>query len=301
MRVRLLGTAAGGGFPQWNCACSMCQRAGSPGVPPRSQDGIAVSADNSGWYLFNASPDLRAQILATPALRAGPGPRDTPIRGILLTDAELDHTLGLVTLREAADLRVWTSAPVLDALSSVFPLCGMLTSYADWSWTAVRDRGSIKLPGLRVTMAAVSGKRPRYAAGEPAAPGWVVAYRIEDEASGARLVYAPCLAEWSPAFDELLTGANVVILDGTFYSADELAGHTGRPATPGAGVSTPMGHLPIAGPDGSLHKISERPGTRWIYTHLNNTNPLLAADSPQRGRVIAAGAAVLDDGTELRV
>ena len=119
MRVRLLGTAAGGGFPQWNCACALCAacRAGSPDVPPRSQDCLAISLDGKDWYLVNASPDLRSQLLAESALAPGPGPRDTPLRGVLLTDAELDHSLGLMLLRESGGLPVWAPPAVLHALA----------------------------------------------------------------------------------------------------------------------------------------------------------------------------------------
>ena len=299
MRTVVLGTAAGGGFPQWNCACQMCRRAGEPGVPARTQDGLAVSADGTAWYLLNASPDLRAQILATPALRAGPDRRDTPVRGVLLTDAELDHTLGLVTLREASNLRVWAPEPALRALSEAVPVRQLLDSYASWSWHPVTEGDPLTLSGLLVRATAVSGKRPRYAADAPEHPGWVVAYRIEDEVTGGCLVYAPCLAAWPAGFDNLLHGADMVIVDGTFHSADELLDRAGRAADPGAGVSSPMGHLPVTGPGGTIDEIARRPGPRWVYTHLNNTNPLLAAGSPQRAAVTAVGAEVLDDGSEL--
>lgn len=295
MRLVLLGTAAGGGFPQWDCACALCARAGEPGVPARSQDGLAVSADGTDWYLLNASPDLRVQVLATPALHPGPGPRDTPIRGVLLTDGELDHTLGLAILRGAPGLRVWAPGPVADA----FPLRTVIDGYGEWDWRGV-DAPVELGGGLEVTAAVISGKRPRYAASAPAG-GWVVAYRIHDPATGGTVVYAPCLAEWPAALDGLLDGADVVLLDGTFWTADELPGAAGRAAAPGPGASTPMGHLPVDGPAGSLARIRERPGPRWVYTHLNNTNPLLDAGSTPRKQLAAAGATVLDDGTELRI
>lgn len=303
MRAVLLGTAAGGGFPQWNCACRLCAsaRRGSPGVPARGQDGLAVSADDHNWYLLNASPDLPAQLAATPALAPGPGLRDTPVRGVLLTDAELDHTLGLMLLRGAPDLRVYAPEPVINALSEAFPVRGLLDSYAEWSWQPVRAGEPLTVHGLVVTAYPVSGKRPRYAASAAAGDDWVVAYRIEDPATGRVLVYAPCLASWPDTFDELTAGADAVLLDGTFFTAGELAEQAGRPAPPGAGATTPMGHLPITGPGGSLDRIRERTGVRWIYTHLNNTNPLLDAGSPHRQALAEAGAQVLDDGTELRI
>ena len=280
MKVILLGTAAGGGYPQWNCACRMC----AGGFPARTQDCLAVSADGSGWYLINASPDIRAQLLATPELRAGPGPRDTPIRGAVLTDAELDHTLGLTMLREGAGLRVLAPPAVLTALQNDFPLRDVVARYGAWEWEPVAST----LDGLAVATFPVSAKRPKYVRSEVDGP-WVVAYRI------GTLVYAPCLATWPAGFDDLVADASCVILDGTFFSPDELAGST--PARPGAQHA--MGHLPIAGPDGSLARIAKHPGPRWIYTHLNNTNPLLDPASPESAQLRAAGAEVAPDGTVL--
>jgi pyrroloquinoline quinone biosynthesis protein B len=301
MRIVVLGTAAGGGFPQWDCRCGLCRRAGAPGVPARSQDGVAVCAADGHWYLFNASPDLRAQLVGTPALRPGPGQAGVSVRGVFLTDAELDHTVGLAELRGAPGLRVWASAPVLCALGQEFGLRRVLDRYADWQWCSVRAGQRLSVSGLDITVAAISGKRPRYARHAPDRPDWVIAYRIRDPVTGGVLVYAPCLAGWPASLDEVLTGASLVLLDGTFYTADELSRATGRPSPPGAGVSSPMGHLPISGPGGSLDHIRDRPGPRWAYTHLNNTNPLLDAGSAQRRALDAAGVAVLDDGTELHI
>ena len=155
MKVLLLGTAAGGGFPQWNCACRMCVS----GLPPRTQDCLAVSADGHGWYLVNASPDIRSQILGAKQLAAGPGPRDTPVRGAFLTDAELDHALGLTMLREGAGLRVWAPEAVLTALRADFPLREIVARYGAWDW---RPAGAVEVDGLRVTAVPVGSKRPKY-------------------------------------------------------------------------------------------------------------------------------------------
>jgi pyrroloquinoline quinone biosynthesis protein B len=277
--VLLLGTAAGGGCPQWNCACRLC----TAGLPPRTQDCVAVSADGAGWYLLNCSPDIRAQILGTPALRAGPGPREIPLRGVLLTDAELDHSLGLLLLREAGGLPVWAPDAVLHALSEHFPVRGIVDGYGGWDWLPVSD-----LPGLRVSRLPVSDKRPKYARASTQDGPWVVAYRIEDPATCGVLVYAPCLKSWPSGFDAFVDGASLVLLDGTFHAPDEMSG-VGGPD------QLAMGHLPITA---SLARITRRPGTRWVFTHLNNTNPVLDPASPEHAAVLAAGAELPPDGTE---
>lgn len=291
MKVRLLGTAAGGGFPQWNCACPMCAAAGGPDVPARTQDCLAVSPQGTDWYLVNASPDVRAQITAAPQLAPGPGPRDTPLRGALLTDAELDHTLGLMLLREGAGLSVWAPAAVRHALGARFPIQDLVAHYGDWRWSPVPE-----FTALEVSVLAVSDKRPKYARHSTVAGPWVVAYRLRDPSTDGVLVYAPCLATWPAGFDEFVDGASCVLLDGTFYSAAEMTG-TGT----GTAAQHAMGHVPVDGPAGSLARIRAHAGsgTRWMYTHLNNTNPLLDRRSPQYRAVTSAGVEVPVDGTSL--
>ena len=287
MRVVVLGTAAGGGFPQWNCACRLCTACRAGDVPARTQDCLAVSAGD-GWYLVNASPDIRAQVLAASVLAPGPGPRETPLRGALLTDAELDHTMGLLMLREGGGLRVFAPPAVLSALGSVRDT---VARYGNWTWSATVD-----IPGLSVATFAVSDKKPKYAA-DAAAPGpWVVAYRVTDPATGGALVYAPCLRSWPEGFDEFVDGATWVLLDGTFYSPAEMAG-TGTSTA----AQRAMGHVPIDGPDGSLVRIARHSGTRWCYTHLNNTNPVLDRRSPEYAVVRDAGVEVPLDGTIIDV
>ncbi|SFW67065.1 pyrroloquinoline quinone biosynthesis protein PqqB [Amycolatopsis australiensis] len=274
MKVILLGTAAGGGCPQWNCACALC----TAGLEPRSQDCVAISADGAGWYLLNCSPDIRAQILATPELRAGPGPRDIPLRGVLLTDAELDHTLGLLMLREAGGLPVWAPDAVLQALS---PFRAIIDGYGGWTWSSPVD-----LPGLRVQVLPVSDKKPKYVTSAQDGP-WVMAYRIEDVVTGGVLVYAPCLKSWPAGFGAFVEGASLVLLDGTFFAPDEMAG-VGGPDQPA------MGHLPITE---TLTRLPGRAGPHWAFTHLNNTNPVLDPSSPEHAAVLAAGASLPPDGT----
>ncbi|MBE8525205.1 pyrroloquinoline quinone biosynthesis protein PqqB [Amycolatopsis sp. H6(2020)] len=270
MKVILLGTAAGGGCPQWNCACFFC----TAELPPRTQDCVAISADGVGWYLLNCSPDIRSQILGTPELRAGPGPREIPLRGVLLTDAELDHSLGLLMLRESGGLPVWAPSAALSALS---PFRAIVDGYGGWTWSSVVD-----IPGLRVEALPVSDKRPKYASALSEGP-WVVAYRISDPATGGVLVYAPCLRSWPPGFDAFVADASLVLLDGTFFAPDEMAG-VGGPD------QLAMGHLPITA---SLPRVAGRP---WAFTHLNNTNPVLDPASAEHAAVLAAGASLPSDG-----
>jgi pyrroloquinoline quinone biosynthesis protein B len=281
VKVVALGTAAGGGFPQWNCACARCDaaRAERPNVAPRSQDGLAVSATGREWYLVNVSPDIRAQLLAEPLLAPGPGARDTPIRGALFTDAELDHTAGLVLLREGEGLRVWAPAAVFGALAGTR---AVIDRYHEWTWISVADE--FEFGGLRCRVFAVHDKPPRYA--KPGAGPWAVAYRITDPNSGGTLVYAPCAREWPTGFGEFVADADVVLLDGTFYRADDMATGTGAHRD-----QRRMGHLPITE---SLRML--RPGPRWYYTHLNNTNPLLDTEAPEWTELRAARAGVLFDG-----
>jgi pyrroloquinoline quinone biosynthesis protein B len=306
-----MGTAAGGGLPQWNCACAMCARSRRDGAG-RTQDCLAVTGAGRRWYLVNASPDVRAQILGAPELAAGPGLRETPVSGVLLTDGELDHTIGLLMLREGSRLDVYGPGPVLDALRDSFPVRPMLDPYGSVAWHAARPGAAIALDEqLSATAVPLGVKKPRYvrpgglppgelplpnappgqAHAQSAAEPWVVAYRFEDRLTGGSLVYAPCVAAWTGPLDAALTGAGCVILDGTFFHDDEMRRATGedRPARA-------MGHLPIAD---SYQRLRAHPAARKLYTHLNNTNPALAGDSPERATLAAAGIEVAHDGLTL--
>jgi pyrroloquinoline quinone biosynthesis protein B len=276
MRIRVLGSAAGGGAPQWNCACGTCQKARRAGTN-RLQDAVAVSGDGSAWYLINASPDIRTQIIAAPELAPGPGLRETPLRGVLLTTAELDHTLGLLSLREAVRLTVYATPAVSAALFAAFPLAPTMAHYTDLAWRELPD--TLLLDGdLEVARMTVGAKRPRYAATVAADQGWMSALRLTHRPTGRSFVYATCLPAWSDEFDAFLAGADSALLDGTFVTDDELTRATGRP-----GSARAMGHLPIAD---SRPRTARHQRTRFRYSHLNNTNP-------SRGDDIAA------DGDEL--
>ena len=291
MRVVVLGTAAGGGFPQWNCACSPCALARKGLLPSRTQDCLAVSGNGADWWLLNASPDIRVQLVGSTEFTPGPGRRDTPLRGVLLTSAELDHSLGVFSLREGGGQSLYAPANALAALRSNLGLRSVLDNYAGWSWhEAVPEQSFDLTGGLVATAHAVGVKHPKYTS-ELSGP-WVVAYRIHDPATGGTLLYAPCLASWSPDFEALLADVDCLLLDGTFSAPDEMGVRTGH-----AKGQSAMGHLPVFGDGGSLPELRRFPGMRRIYTHLNNTNPLLDPASREHSAVTAAGVEVVPDGT----
>ncbi|SEQ17856.1 pyrroloquinoline quinone biosynthesis protein B [Lentzea xinjiangensis] len=291
MKAVLLGTAAGGGFPQWNCACALCVLARSGAVPSRSQDCLAISGTGDDWWLVNASPDIRTQITSCAALNPGPGPRDTPLRGALLTDAELDHALGLLTLRGGADLTVWAPGAVLHALQDQFDLRTVIDGYAPVAWRAVDE--PFEIGGLRVEAVPISDKRPKYARSSTVDGPWVVAYRFTDVVTGGVLVYAPCLASWPAGFDEVVASADCLLLDGTFHAAAEMGSATGS-----SSGQASMGHLPITA---SLPELRRFPSVRRLYTHLNNTNPVLDPASPEALELREAGVEVPLDGTVIEL
>lgn len=290
MRVRVLGTAAGGGVPQWNCGCDGCTGARRHPGRHRTHASLAVSGSAAGpWYVVNATPDLTDQIEACEDLRPEPGGRRTPLGGVILTDAELDHTLGLFRLREASRVSVLSTAAVWRGLTNGLRVHDVLAPYTDLSWQELRDGQSVRLDGgLRVRAVPVSAKRPRYAAEEPAGH-WSVALRIDGERGS--LVYAPAIADWSPELDKELADADCVFVDGTFWDDQEprTAGFSRRTATQ-------MGHLPISGPTGTAERLARLPARHRFYTHLNNTNPLTDPDAPQHALLAADGIEVAAEG-----
>lgn len=297
MRIRVLGSSAGGGLPQWNCGCSNCARArrGEPNVPPRTQPSLAVSADGARWSLVNASPDVRDQLARFPALHPRPGSRDLPLDSIVVTNADLDHILGLLVLREALSYRIVSTPWVRDAVlghNAVFRLL-------EPAWGAFKPDQDVRLDReghLEARLFPVPGKVPGWL--EPLAsshPEATCGVRITERASGRRLVVIPGLRTFDAGTRAELEAADCVFLDGTFFEADEL-----RRVRPGAPDAFAMGHLPIAGPDGSLAELA-RLRARRFYLHLNNTNPVLDAASPEAARVRAAGVEIASDGLELEL
>jgi pyrroloquinoline quinone biosynthesis protein B len=298
MWVRVLGAGAGGGFPQWNCGCPGCRavREGSRPATPRTQSSIAVSADRSTWFLVNASPDLRAQIEATRALHPRAG-RDSPIAAVLLTDAELDHTMGLLLLREGPGVTVHATDASFATLREGTGFLTALERYTGVERRRVVPGESVALAeGLSYTAFDVpTVKKARFGGGADS-EGRVVGYRFTDTATGRTAVYLPGVQEIVPAVHEELAAADVVLVDGTTWTDDEmirlgLASKTARD----------MGHLAVGGPGGSLEVLASLPAQRRIYVHINNTNPMLLEDSPEYAEVVARGVEVAPDGLEVEV
>jgi pyrroloquinoline quinone biosynthesis protein B len=296
--VRVLGAAAGGGFPQWNCGCPQCRavREGSRPCRSRTQSSVAVSADYRRWYLLNASPDVRAQIESFPPLHPYEV-RDSPLQAVLLTDAELDHTLGLLLLREAGDLEVHATAAVHETLSRGTSLLQTLGAYTRVEWRQVSTGVEVPLAdGLSYRAFPVpTNKRARFGTGEREEES-VVGYRITDGRTGRVLVYIPGAQQLTASVRAHLEGCTCLLFDGTCWQDDELIrlGIAGK-------TSRDMGHLPISGADGSLEQLAPLPIERKIYIHINNTNPILLEDAPERRIIEEHGLEVAADGLELEI
>ncbi len=293
----VLGSAAGGGVPQWNCGCRICAlaRAGDPRVPLRTQVSIAISGDGLGWLLIGASPDLRQQILATPALAPRNGLRHSPISGVALINADVDGIAGLLAIRESQPFRLYAPAPILGVLKAnpVFDVLdpSLVDRVTVWPLQPI-DCGR----GLSLCLLPMPGKVPLYledrAAAQPE-PGPTYAALIE--AGGRRALIAPACADITDAVRAQMRQSDVVFFDGTLFTDDEMirAG-VGRKTGPR------MGHVSMSGPGGSLAALADLPARR-IFVHINNTNPVLIEGSEERRQVEAAGFEVAFDGMEVRL
>lgn len=304
MNIRILGSAAGGGFPQWNCNCRNCRgvRTGELNAQPRTQSSIAIrGADECAWTLINASPDILTQLRMTPLLQPARSNRDTGIRNVLLTDSQVDHTTGLFMLRENTQpWPVWCTDNVFADLTGGNPILRLLQHYCgvnrqrigiDGGWFTVDGA-----PDLRWQAVPLEGKPAPYSQRrETPEPGDVIALFVEDLSTGRRLFYAPGLANIEPHVFELMRAADCVLVDGTFWSEVEmLQMEVGRK------LAADMGHLPQSGPDGMISWLDRLPATtRRILIHINNTNPILIEDSPERRVLRAHNIEVAYDGMEI--
>ncbi|MBD3919046.1 pyrroloquinoline quinone biosynthesis protein PqqB [Paenibacillus sp. PR3] len=306
MIIKLLGSAAGGGFPQWNCACPNCRRArsGDPSARPRRNDSLAISPDGCRWILLNASPDVCLQTEENVCLHPGPSFRGSPIQAILLTDAELDHTTGLLGLRQGSSIDVYATQPVLGALADSFPVRRIVEPFANFLWHETKPEESFPLFGgqLLVCPFDLGNKPPRYISAGPLREvtaqqePWSIGYRITDLRTGGIAVYAPGIEAWSQTLERHLESADCIFLDGTFWLSEELRE---------LGISelraSDMGHLPVAGPGGSAELFARLPARRKVYVHINNTNPMLLEDSQERRTLTDLGIEIGFDGMEMEV
>ena len=300
MKVVLLGTAAGGGFPQWNCWCPGCRtaRLDPARARARTQSCAAVSADGARWFLLNASPDIREQLhWITPS--APEGIRHVPIEAVVFTDAELDHTLGLLLLREAGRLPAYATAAVASILANDSKLLTTTRAFSDVHVTELPLEGAVPLQtregqpsGLSVQAFAVPAGPPRFAAHDDA--GHTVGLVIRDDAHGSSCAFVPGCGGLNTALLARFSRADALLFDGTFWSDDEMI-------RLGVGTKTAraIDHVPISGPGGSLELLAALPCRHRIYTHINNTNPMLLEDSTERDSVLCAGLAIGFDGMRL--
>ncbi len=300
--IRVLGSAAGGGFPQWNCNCDNCDgvRRGTVRATPRTQSSIALSGDGPDSILVNASPDILQQLRQTPALQPARAPRDTAIAAVLLMDAQIDHVTGLLMLREHRQaLPLYATAAVLDDLGSAFPLTRMLSHYCGLqTHTLPGDGTPISVPPLddiMLTAVPLQSKAPPYSPGRHAPRvGDNIGLRIEDRRSGRRAFYAPGLGSVDDHVFAELRGADIVLVDGTFWRADEM-----QSLGFSAKAAADMGHLPLSGPGGMIEILDRVPASRKILIHINNTNPVLVDDSPERAVLARHGIELAYDGMEI--
>ncbi|WP_416310261.1 pyrroloquinoline quinone biosynthesis protein PqqB [Pseudomonas sp. W03] len=302
MHIRILGSAAGGGFPQWNCNCRNCRgvRDGSVIAQPRTQSSIALSDDGENWILCNASPDIRAQLASFPALQPARRLRDSAIAAIVLLDSQIDHTTGLLSLREGCPHEVWCTEMVHQDLSTGFPLFPMLSH-----WNGGLKHNLIALdaepfvipacPGLRITAIALRSSAPPYSPhrGNPH-PGDNIGLFVEDLSTGGKLFYAPGLGQVDDELLAWMRRADCLLVDGTLWRDDEM-----RVCEVGDKLGSEMGHLAQSGPGGMIEVLDGIDGPRKVLIHVNNTNPILDIASPERAELDAHSIEVAFDGMNI--
>ena len=269
------------------------------------QSSLAVSANEKDWYLINAGPDVHKQIESFAALHPGPGIRETSLAGVILTDAELDHTIGLLSLREGSCLTIYGTEIVRKCLQSAFPVFPMLKNYCSWEWQSLQPNigqrvGAFGEGTIIVETIPVSRKPPLYAQSnlkdELLDDLWEVGLVLHNPSSGKCLAYFPTLVDITPDIEACLRKADILMVDGTFWSEEELVkmGATKRDARS-------MGHLPISGSVGIAERLGSFPAERKILIHINNSNPILKKDSEERSTLERLGFEIAYDGMEVEV
>jgi pyrroloquinoline quinone biosynthesis protein B len=297
VQVILLGTAAGGGFPQWNCWCPTCRvaRREPDRARHRSQSSAAVSADGQRWFLLNASPDVHSQLAGLP-VGEPTGRRHVPVEGVVLTDAELDHTMGILLLREGRSLHIYATQAVQRIVEHDSRIVSVTRAFAEVRLEDLPVGVSTPLSyrdgcpsGLTVSSFPVPAGPPRFASGDH--PGHTVGLLAHDEATGGTCAFVPGCGGLDQTLLGTLGRAELVLFDGTFWKDDELIA-----LGIGDRTAREMDHLPVSGPDGSLERLASLRSRHRVYTHINNTNPMLIEGSPERLEVERRGLTVGADG-----
>lgn len=309
MRIEILGSAAGGGFPQWNCNCRNCyaRRAGTFQGKARTQTQIAVSNSSDSWFLLNSSPDLRLQIEATTALHPRRGRRDSRIAGVLLTSADIDQIAGLLSLRELQPFRVYCTASlrrILQEDNSIFAMLNRVPSQVSWTDISVAESFPLRSvegaeAGMSCSVFSLGCRYPMYVSQQRAAglkaEEALLGVMLESDSAG-RLAYMPAVPAIDRSLIERLESADLLLFDGTFWSDDELI------QVQGSGVTArEMGHVPVSGSDGILQRLAGLKRPRKIFVHVNNTNPMLDEAGPEYRAVREAGWEIAEDGWSLQL
>lgn len=301
MKIQVLGSAAGGGFPQWNCNCSNCAgfRAGTLNAVARTQSSIAISENGVDWILFNTSPDIRQQMADFAPLQPNRALRDTGIAHIIFMDSQIDHTTGLLMLREGCPHNIWCTAPVQQDLTDNFPLLSMLQHWDGNHINTIPVQGyqpvEFTIPGvqyLRFTAIPLLSNAPPYSPrrNNPD-PGDNIGMLVRDTRSDKQVFYAPGLGEMQDHLPPLMAQSDLLLVDGTVWRDDEMQ-HAGV----GTRTGRQMGHLPQSGPGGMIELLDSFDKPRKVLIHINNTNPILDEDSPQRTILAEHGIEVAYDG-----
>jgi len=305
MLLKVLGAAAGGGIPQWNCNCRYCQLCRRPEgkhqVIARTQSSLAIAAPDGRWVIVNASPDIHQQLQRWLPRPQNAGPRWSPVAAVILTDSQIDHCAGLLLLREAnTPLPIYCTDPVAADLTTTFPVLTMLGSYAGVDLRRLSGGGEKvvipELGGIEIIALPMQGKAPPYseARSRPAAQA-TIALVLRDPATGGSAVYAPGIASVPATLRPYLAAADVLLVDGTCWHDDDL-----QRAGCGTRRARQMGHMPLAGPDGLLAELALYPKARRLLVHINNTNPILDEASSEHLELKERSIEIAIDGTEVR-
>ena len=295
-RAHVLGAAAGGGLPQWNCGCENCNLARSGEIPPQTQSSVAFSASPGEWAIVNASPDIRDQMATTPSL-CPTDLRKSPLKSVLLTNADIDHVAGLLTLREQQAFTLFATAEIHQMIADN-PIFNALNPDFVTRTSIVLDKPFQLVSGIIARLIAVPGKVPLYLEGETVQTDLVgeQTVGVQLEASGKRVFYIPGCAALRPDMKARIEGADIVMFDGTLWQDDEMVR---------AGLSQKtgqrMGHMSISGADGSIAAFEGLDVGRKIFVHMNNTNPILRPDSSEKAQAEQAGWIVAQDGMEIEI